>query len=154
MNCDEIDYRIAASAIGIVVYCVGIPLIATMLLAMYHLRKFKSSLSFYLVRSIFSGHNATATGMAYRIWTLLRTFIFTTISLAPLSHTSQGLGILMLVVASMLFESLADPRTTSIMSIVGCMEEVVVCIVVCVGMFRTGTTHRLECAMCSAHFCD
>ena len=154
MNCDEIDYRIAASAIGIVVYCIGIPLIATTLLVMYHLRKFESSLSFYLVRSIFSGHNATATGMAYRIWTLLRTFIFTTISLAPLSHTSQGLGILMLVVASMLFESLADPRTTSIMSIVGCMEEVVVCIVVCVGMFRTGTTHRLECAMCSAHFCD
>ena len=103
MNCDEIDYRIAASAIGIVVYCIGIPLIATTLLVMYHLRKFKSSLSFYLVRSIFSGHNATATGMAYRIWTLLRTFIFTTISLAPLSHTSQGLGILMLVVASMLF---------------------------------------------------
>ena len=154
MNCDEIDYRIAASAIGIVVYCVGIPLVATMLLAMYHLRKFKSSLSFYLVRSIFSGHNATATGMAYRIWTLLRTFVFTTISLAPLSHTSQGLGILMLVVASMLFESLADPRTTSIMSIMGCMEEVVVCVVVCVGLFRTGTTHRLECAMCSAHFCD
>ena len=80
--------------------------------------------------------------MAYRIWTLLRTFVFTTISLAPLSHTSQGLGILMLVVASMLFESLADPRTTHIMSIMGCMEEVVVCVVVCVGMLRTGTTHR------------
>jgi hypothetical protein len=57
----------------------------------------------------------------------------------PLVLAVQGLGIVMLVVASLLFESLADPRTTHIMSILGCLEQVVVCIVVCVGILETGS---------------
>jgi hypothetical protein len=89
MNCDEVDGRVALGSVGIVVYCIGIPLLAVVLLVRYHYRKFKSALSYFLVRAIFSGHNATVTGMAYRVWTLLRTFGFTAISLGKLSHIIQ-----------------------------------------------------------------
>jgi hypothetical protein len=143
MNCEEVHGRIAAGAVGVVVYCIGVPLLATVLLVKYKLCEFKSSLSYFLVRAIFSGHNATATGMAYRVWILLRTFLFTAISLSELTPIAQGLGILVLVIATLLFESIADPRTTHFMSVLGCLEEVVVSMVVCVGIWQTGTSRGM-----------
>jgi hypothetical protein len=143
VNCEEVHGRIAAGAAGVVVYCIGVPLLATVLLVKYKLCKFKSSLSYFLVRAIFSGHNATATGMAYRVWILLRTFLFTAISLSELTPIAQGLGILVLVIATLLFESIADPRTTHFMSVLGCLEEVVVSMVVCVGIWQTGTSRGM-----------
>ena len=138
LNCDEIDGRVATGAAGVILFCVGIPVASTFLLIQYHRRSFKSGLSYFLVRSIFSGHKDTVFGMAYRVWTMLRTLAFVVISLSSLSQTVQATGITMLVVASMLFEGLADPRNTHAMSLIGCLEEVVLCIVVSIGILDIG----------------
>jgi hypothetical protein len=50
----------------------------------------------------------------------------------------------------LLFESIADPRTTHLMSVLGCLEEVVVCIVGCVGIWQTGTR---GCLMSRVRLC-
>jgi hypothetical protein len=142
LNCDEIDGRVAAGVSGVVVFCVGIPLILTVLVIKYQRGQFQSALSYFLVRSIFSGHKDTPLGMAYRIWTMLRTLALVVISLSPLSYTVQGIGILMLVVASMLLEGLAEPRNTHTMSLLGCLEEVVLCLVVSIGLLEIGASFR------------
>ena len=154
MNCDEVRGRIATGVAGIVLYCFGIPLLALALLVLYHRRAFKSSLSYFLVRAIFSGHNATLTGMAYRIWTLVRTFVFTAISVGELSHVAQALGIMLLAVVSLLFASLADPRTTQFMSFLSCLEEVAVCMVVCAGLWQTGTQSNAKLSVLDLHLCE
>jgi hypothetical protein len=138
LNCDTIDSRVAAGVTGVVVFCVGIPLVSTVLIVRYHGRRFQSNLSYFLVRSIFSGHKDTPLGMAYRVWTMLRTLALVVISLSPLSYTVQGISILMLVVASMLLEGLAEPRNTHILSLLGCLEEVVLCLVVSFGLLDIG----------------
>jgi len=146
LNCDEIDGRVAAGVLGVVVFCIGIPLALVVLLFKYHRRQFRSALAYFLVRSIFSGHKDTVLGMVYRVWTMLRTLAFVVISLSPLPSTVQGIGILMLVVASMLLEGLAEPRNTHIMSLLGCLEEVVLCLVVSIGLLEIGA-HPFSCGM-------
>ena len=143
LNCVEIDGRVATGVLGVVGFCIGIPLALVVLLFKYHRRQFRSALAYFLVRSIFSGHKDTLLGMAYRVWTMLRTLAFVVISLSPLPSTVQGIGILMLVVASMLLEGLAEPRNTHIMSLLGCLEEVVLCLVVSIGLLEIGA-HPLD----------
>ncbi len=97
------------------------------------------------MRSIFSGHTNSVMGFSYRLWTLLRVFCFVAISMAPLSPVRTVVFFIFLVIApvaahfvaisaamhrlasckvlaTLLFEGMAEPRTTNFMSTLDRME--------------------------------
>jgi hypothetical protein len=51
LNCDEIENRELIGWFGTLLLCVGVPLVCTLLAALYLKRKFKSALSYFLVSS-------------------------------------------------------------------------------------------------------
>ena len=59
LDCDEIEHRVSIGLAGTLLLCVGIPGLCVLLITLYLKRKFKSALSYFLVRSIFSGHRGS-----------------------------------------------------------------------------------------------
>jgi hypothetical protein len=88
---------------------------------LYLKRKFKSALSYFLVRSIFSGLNDSAAGFGFKIFCMGRIFflVYIIISAAPISimGMSQPIGLQGLVTTTLFVEGLLRPRTTRVMNI-------------------------------------
>ena len=58
LDCEEVEGRYVMGVVGTVVFLAGIPMFIFGLLLMYHRRRFRTGSSYYLVRSIFSGHRS------------------------------------------------------------------------------------------------
>jgi hypothetical protein len=138
LNCDEISGRVATGAALTALYVMGLPALMFLLAVKFRCSSFKSELSTFLVRSIFSGHKTTFAAMCYRILTMLRTLGFTVITQTRLSGQRQAVASLLLVTLTLVVESIVEPRTNRAMSLLDRFEEVVLLSVICLGMLGSG----------------
>jgi hypothetical protein len=141
LNCDEIENRELIGWFGTLLLCVGLPLVCTLLAAMYLQRKFKSALSYFLVRSVFSGYNDSATGFGFKVFCIARVFclVFVVTSPAWIGDTSQLIGIQCLITQTLFVEGLTQPRTTTLMNTLESVEEMVLFAFVEIGFSATGS---------------
>ena len=140
MNCDEIENRVMIGFAGTIFFCIGLPLLCAVLATLYLKRKFKTALSYFLVRSIFSGYNDSAGGFAFKIFSLGRIFflVFIVISPAWIGDTSQLIGLQSLVTTTLFVEGITQPRTTAFMNILESAEEMVIFVLLAMGFSATG----------------
>jgi hypothetical protein len=119
MSCDEIDNRVSIGWSGTLVLCVGVPFTCAVFATLYLKRKFKSALSYFLVRSIFSGLNDSAAGFGFKIFCMGRVFflVYIIVSPAQIMDMSQPIGLQGLVTTTLFVEGLLRPRTTRVMNI-------------------------------------
>jgi hypothetical protein len=136
---------------GTIALCIGLPLLCAVLAALYLRRKFKTALSYFLVRSVFSGNNDSAGGFAFKVFCLGRTFslVFIVISPSWSGDTSQLIGLQSLVTTTLFVEGLTQPRTTTFMNIVESAEEIVLVAFLAMGFSATG----LHLCLLDALFC-
>ena len=146
LNCEDIENRKWIGWSGTLILCVGLPLICTVLATLYLKRKFKSALSYFLVRSIFSGLKDSVSGFGFKIFCMGRTFflVFIVTSPAWIGDVSQLVGILGLFAATLFVESITHPRTTTSMNIMESFEEICLCAFVAIGFSATGSQLRLR----------
>ena len=159
LNCDEIANRVFIGWAGTLALCAGLPVVCTILAILYLTRKFKSALSYFLVRSIFSGLKDSVSGFGFKIFCMGRTFflVFIVTSPAWIGDVSQLVGILGLFAATLFVESITHPRTTEPMNIMESFEEICLCAFVAIGFSATGSQlHwrgyslvRKSCGACS-----
>ena len=140
LNCDEIEDRVMIAFAGTIVLCIGLPLLCTVLAILYLRRKFKTALSYFLARSIFSGYNDSAGGFAFKVFCLGRIFflVFIVISPAWIGDMSQLIGLQSLVTTTLFVEGLTQPRTTTFMNILESAEEIVLFAFLAMGFSATG----------------
>ena len=159
LNCDEIANRVLIGWAGMLALCVGLPVVCTILAILYLKRKFKSALSYFLVRSVFSGLKDSVAGFGFKIFCMGRTFflVFIVTSPAWIGDVSQLVGILGLFAATLFVESITHPRTTASMNIMESFEEICLCAFVAIGFSATGSQPhwrgyslvRKSCGACS-----
>jgi hypothetical protein len=142
LDCDEIEHRRLVGWSGTLVFCFGLPL-ACMVLAFLHLKlKFKSALSYFLVRSIFSGFNDSPSGFGFKIFCMGRVFflvyIVTRPITSPIGDELQLIGLQGLIATSLFVEGLTQPRTTKIMNVLETAEEMVLFTFLEIGFAATG----------------
>ena len=58
--------------------------------------------------------------------------------MSDIGDVQQSVGIIFLVIATILFESFTEPRTTRFMSYLDRLEELVICFVVGIGLLSSG----------------
>jgi hypothetical protein len=152
LNCDEIGNRASMGWAGTLVLCVGLPLIYTILAALYLNRKFKSSLSYFLVRSVFSGCKDSASGFGFKLICLGRTFFLVFIVSSPswIGDVSQLIGIQALCKSALFLEGITQPRTTAFMSIVESAEEICILAFVAICFSATGSQVHSCCLLARA----
>lgn len=138
LNCDEVPGRLATGAALTAIYVVGVPLLMFVMAMKYRFSSFKSELSKFLVRSVFSGHKATLAAMCYRILTMLRCLGFIIITQTRLSGQKQAILSLLLVTMTLVVESVVEPRANRAMSLLDRFEEVALFVVICLGMLGAG----------------
>ncbi len=145
-NCDEIENRELIGWFGTLLLCVGLPLVCTLLAALHLKRKFKSALSYFLVRSVFSGYNDSATGFGFKVFCMGRIFFlgFVVTSPAWIGDTSQLIGLQCLITTTLFVEGLTQPRTTTLMNMLESVEEMVLFAFVEIGFSATGSEERLR----------
>ena len=142
LNCDEIENRRLIGWSGTLVFCMGLPF-ACMVLAILHLKlKFKSALSYFLVRSIFSGFNDSPSGFGFRIFCMGRVFFLVYIVTRPITSAIgdklQLIGLQGLIATSLFVEGVTQPRTTKIMNVFEEVEEIVLFTFLEIGFAATG----------------
>ena len=133
VNCDEVPGRVATGAALSALYVVGLPILMFVIVVKYHC-SFKSELSKFLVRSVFSGHKPTVAAMSYKILVMLRCMGLIIITQTRLDEQKQAVGFLLLVTLTLVVESVVEPRTNRAMSLLDRFEEVTLFIVICLGM--------------------
>ena len=140
MNCDEVENRVMIGFAGTIVFCIGLPLLCAVLATLYLKRKFKTAVSYFLARSIFSGYNDSAGGFGFKVFCLGRTFflVFIVVSPAWIGDTSQLIGLQSLVTTTLFVEGLTQPRTTTFMNILESAEEIVLFAFLAMGFSATG----------------
>ena len=150
LNCDEVENRLLIGLSGTLVLCVGLPLTCTLFAILYLKRQFKSALSYFLVRSIFAGLNDSATGFGFKIFCLGRIFSLVYIVISPSwsGDVSQLIGLQGVIVTTLFFEGLAQPRTTRFLNILESSEEIVLFAFLEIGFAATGL-----CLWLRAHRC-
>jgi hypothetical protein len=148
LNCEEIDNRELIGWFGTLLLCVGVPLVCTLLAAMYLQRKFKTALSYFLVRNVFSGYNDSAAGFGFKVFCIGRIFflVFIVTSPAWMGETSQLIGLQSLIASTLFVESLTRPRTTSLMNIMESIEEMVLFAFLEIGFAATGSEVHVRLA--------
>ena len=146
LNCEEIENRELIGWFGTLLLCVGLPLVCTLLAAMYLQRKFKTALAYFLVRSVFSGYNDSATGFGFKVFCIGRIFflVFIVTSPAWIGETSQLIGLQSVITSTLFVECLTQPRTTSLMNIMESVEEMVLFAFLEIGFTATGSEVRLH----------
>ena len=144
LNCEEIQNRVLIGWSGTLLLCGGLPLICTVLAALYLKRKFRSALSYFLVRSIFSGFNDSASGFGFKVFGLGRVFflVFIVTSPAWTGDTMQLIGLQGLITTTLFVEGLTQPRTTRFMNILDSLEEMVLFAFLEIGFAATGSRAR------------
>jgi hypothetical protein len=145
-DCDSTDYRLLTGSAGLLIFCVGVPAICAILAILYERRNFSSSLSYFLVRSIFAGDKDNSAGFGYRVFKMLRTFGFVATALRPKTseqaEASQCVGFLALIVLTLFVESVVKPHTTGFVGIMESLGELCVCVVVGLGYLASGEEHH------------
>ena len=126
---------------GTVLLCVGLPLICTVLATLYLKRKFKSALSYFLVRSVFSGYSDSAAGFGFKIFCIGRVFflVFIVTSPAWAGDTKQLIGLQGLITTTLFVAGLAQPRTTRFMNILESFAEMILFVFLEIGFAATGS---------------
>ena len=152
LNCDDIASRASIGWAGMLALCAGLPLTSTILATLYLKRKFKSSLSYFLVRSVFSGYKDSASGFGFRIVCLGRVFFLVFIVSSPswIGDMSQLIGIQALCTAVLFIEGITQPRTTALMNIVESAEEICIFAFVSIGFSATGSYVHSFCLLARA----
>jgi hypothetical protein len=138
LNCNEVAGRVTTGTVLTIIFCAGIPVLMLILAIQHHREKICSPFSVYLVKTIFSGHKTTLRGMLYKIWTLLRALSFVCISQSTLSDQQQAFSLVLLLTATMLLESIMEPRLTPTMSLLDRFQQLAVFIIICLGMLYSG----------------
>ena len=130
LNCEEIENRVLIGWSGTILICVGLPMACTVLALLHLERQFTSALSYFLVRSVFSGYNDSITGFGFKIFCMARLFflVFIVTSPAWIGDTTQLIGLQALITTSLFVEGLTQPRTTAFMNILESVEEVRACL--------------------------
>jgi hypothetical protein len=145
-DCDEVNYRVLTGSAGLVIFCVGVPAICAVLALQYERRKFSSSLSYFLVRSIFAGDKDSRAGFGYRVFKMLRTFGFVATALRPKTsqhaEATQCVSFLALIVLTLFVESVVKPHTTGFVGIMESLGELCVGAIVGFGYLASGEAHR------------
>jgi hypothetical protein len=138
--CDEVENRREIGWIAAILICFGVPAVCTLLLTLYLGRKFNSPLSYFLVRSVFAGHKDSALGFGYRVFSLIRVFMFIFVITSPewQADMSQSIGMQGLLMFTIFVVSLTDPRTTRLMTNLEALEELIVYLIVIIGFSSTG----------------
>ena len=144
-DCDDLDYRILTGSAGLVIFCAGVPAICAFLALQYERRKLSSSLSYFLVRSIFAGDKDSLPGFGYRVFKMLRTFGFVATALRPKLATgspheeaSQCVSFLALIILTLFVESVIKPHTTGFVGIMESLGELCICAIVGFGYLASG----------------
>jgi hypothetical protein len=140
LNCEEIDNRKLIGWSGTLLLGVGLPIICIVLATLYLKRKFKSALSYFLVRSVFSGFGDSAAGFGFKIFCLGRVFflVFIVTSPAWTGDTLQLIGLQGLITTTLFVEGLTQPRTTRFMNILESVEELILFVFLEIGFAATG----------------
>ena len=140
LTCEEIENRMLIGCAGTLALCAGLPLVCAVLAALYLKRKFKSALSYFLVRSVFSGFKDSAAGLGFKIFCLGRIFclVLVVTSAEWAGETSQLIGLQGVLTTTLFIDGLTQPRTTTSMNILGSVQEMVVFIVLEIGFAATG----------------
>jgi hypothetical protein len=138
LNCDEVPGRFATGAALTASYAAGMPLLMFVMAMKFRFSSFKSELSKFLVRSVFSGYKTTLAAMCYRILTMLRCLGFVIITQTRLSGQRQAILSLLLVTMTLVVESVVEPRANRAMSLLDRFEVVALFVVICLGMLGTG----------------
>jgi hypothetical protein len=145
-DCDSTDHRLLTGSAGLLIFCIGVPALCAVLALQYERRKFSSSLSYFLVRSIFAGDKDNSAGFGYRVFKMLRTFGFVSTALTPRTtqhaEASQCVSFLALIVLTLFVESVVKPHTTGFVGIMESLGELCVCVVVGCGYLASGQGHR------------
>ena len=141
MNCEDIENRKLIGWSGTLLLCVGLPLICTVLATLYLKRKFKSALSYFLVRSVFSGYSDSAAGFGFKIFCIGRVFflVFIVTSPAWAGDTKQLIGLQGLITTTLFVAGLAQPRTTRFMNILESFAEMILFVFLEIGFAATGS---------------
>jgi hypothetical protein len=143
-DCDDVDYRqrILTGSAGLLILCAGVPAVCAVLALQYERRKFSSSLSYFLVRSIFAGDKDSLAGFGYRIFKMIRTFGFVATALSPKGGQSaeaiQCVSFLALIVLTLFVESVIKPHTTGFVGIMESLGELCICAIVGFGYLASG----------------
>jgi hypothetical protein len=139
-NCEEVKDRVPIAWAGTVALCFGIPLACIGLAVLFKLRVFRSAKSYFLIRAVFSGYKATSRAFAFRIWIFFRALGIVWISTESdaMNEAAQTIGILLLVVATLVFEAICEPRSTAIMTVLESIGELCICVVVGCGYISSG----------------
>ena len=150
LTCDEVKNRLLIGWSGTLVLCVGLPLTCTLFATLHLNRKFKSALSYFLVRSIFAGLNDSATGFGFKIFCLGRIFFMVYIVISPSwsGDMSQLIGLQGLIVAALFLGGLTQPRTTRFLNILESAEEIVLFAFLEIGFAATGLRTWLQAHRC------
>ena len=140
LNCDEVENRVIIGCTGTVVICIGLPVVCGVLGTLHLKRKFKTALSYFLARAIFSGYNDSASGFAYRVFCFGRVFflVFIVTSPAWIGDTSQLFGLQSVITTTLFVEALTQPRTTAFMNMLESAEEMVIFALLAIGYSATG----------------
>jgi hypothetical protein len=141
LNCEDIENRKMIGWSGTLILCVGLPLICTVLATLYLKRKFKSALSYFLVRSVFSGYSDSAAGFGFKIFCIGRVFflVFIVTSPAWAGDTKQLIGLQGLITTTLFVAGLAQPRTTRFMNILESFAEMILFVFLEIGFAVTGS---------------
>jgi hypothetical protein len=141
LNCEDIENRKWIGWSGTLILCVGLPLICTVLATLYLKRKFKSALSYFLVRSVFSGYSDSAAGFGFKIFCIGRVFflVFIVTSPAWAGDTKQLIGLQGLITTTLFVAGLAQPRTTRFMNILESFAEMILFVFLEIGFAATGS---------------
>jgi hypothetical protein len=125
---------------GTLLICVGLPLVCVTLATTYLNHQFKSALSYFLVRSVFSGFNDSATGFGFRIFCLGRVFflVFVVTSPAWIGDTSQLIGLQAILTTTLFVRSFTQPRTTKLMNFLEALGEMTLFAFLEMGFAATG----------------
>ena len=144
LNCDEVENRVMIGCTGTVVICIGLPVVCGVLGTLHLKRKFKTALSYFLARAIFSGYNDSATGFGFKVFSLGRVFflVFIVTSPAWTGDTMQLIGLQGLITTTVFVEGLTQPRTTGFMNILDSLEEMVLFAFLEIGFAATGSRAR------------
>ena len=143
-DCDDRDYRqrILTGSAGLLILCAGVPAVCAVLALQYERRKFSSSLSYFLVRSIFAGDKDSLAGFGYRIFKMIRTFGFVATALRPkggqYEEASQCVSFLALIILTLFVESVIKPHTTGFVGIMESLGELCICAIVGFGYLESG----------------
>ena len=147
-DCDDVDYRqrILTGSSGLLILCAGVPAVCAVLALQYERRKFSSSLSYFLVRSIFAGDKDSLAGFGYRIFKMIRTFGFVAMALRPkggqYEEAIQCVSFLALIILTLFVESVIKPHTTGFVGIMESLGELCICAIVGFGYLASGEAHR------------